>query len=390
MALRVLLADESTTIKKVMQLSLQDFAVEVKSVGNGLDVLTVTKSFKPDIIFVDILLPKRNGYEVCLELKSDPTTLTIPVVLMWSGFMELDETKASDSRADRRLEKPFDAETLRKIVKSLVTKTSSHAVSDFLQFPRMPDFADTPAQIPSREDIANSQVKFELPESSQTRPAEQASSMGAKPVALKSPAIPNSTAAASPQAVDEKWLREPEVESFEAFSLKSSPLANNDESFQALNLSSQGSSPSFEPMTAMGPESENDIDELGLPRLREEGSFTEISFGEEELNQQSAYEPSFRNQRDRQSEENSALSNDPNSEIISNSARSHSGSAFADLNALVLSKISESDIQKTIEIQVQRVVEDVCWKLLPDLLERVVREEINKLMKSVDDEFKIK
>src|SRR5580698_858214 len=88
MALRVLLADESSTIKKVFQLALQDFAVEVRPVNLGIDVASVALSFKPDIIFADVLLQKKNGYDVCNELKQDPALSSIPVVLMWSGFME--------------------------------------------------------------------------------------------------------------------------------------------------------------------------------------------------------------------------------------------------------------------------------------------------------------
>ena len=59
MALRVLLADESSTIKKVFQLALQDFAVEVRPVNIGVDVAMVAKNFKPDIIFADVMLQKK-------------------------------------------------------------------------------------------------------------------------------------------------------------------------------------------------------------------------------------------------------------------------------------------------------------------------------------------
>jgi CheY-like chemotaxis protein len=142
MALRVLLADESSTIKKVMQLALQDFSVEVKLVPIGLDVMQVARSFNPDIIFADVLLAKKNGYEVTTELKSDPTLKKIPVVLMWSGFMEIDEPKARNCRAERRLEKPFDADTLRQLVKDLVPATGNNIISDFLSFPEMPDMVD--------------------------------------------------------------------------------------------------------------------------------------------------------------------------------------------------------------------------------------------------------
>src|SRR6185437_16945127 len=102
MALRVLLADESSTIKKVFQLALQDFAVDVRPVNIGVDVLSVTKSFQPDIIFADVLLQKKNGYDVCSEIKAEDSLGYIPVVLMWSGFMELDEDKFQASQANGR------------------------------------------------------------------------------------------------------------------------------------------------------------------------------------------------------------------------------------------------------------------------------------------------
>ena len=135
MALRVLLADESVTIKKVIQLALQDFAVEVKAVPVGLDVLEVSKSFQPDLVFADILLQKRSGYEVCADLKKDPTTAAIPVVLMWSSFMELDQRQVDACGADGRLEQPFDVEALRKLVLELVPRTRSQRLAHFLEYP---------------------------------------------------------------------------------------------------------------------------------------------------------------------------------------------------------------------------------------------------------------
>jgi len=151
MALRVLLADESGTIKKVFQLTLQDFAVDVRAVSVGLDVLSVTKSFKPDIIFADVLLAKKSGYEVCHELKADPETAQIPVILMWSGFMEIDEQRARLSGADRRLEKPFDPSALRGLVQDLVKKTRENPVSSFIQFPPLPEFQEPTAATPTAD-----------------------------------------------------------------------------------------------------------------------------------------------------------------------------------------------------------------------------------------------
>lgn len=148
MALRVLLADESSTIKRVIQLALQDFGVEVKSVPIGLDVLSVAQSFNPDIMLADVLLAKRSGYDVCADIKNDPKLGKTPVVLMWSGFMELDEAKATAAKVDRRLEKPFDPDQLREVVKALVPRLATNAISDYLKFPKRPEFLEDPDAVP--------------------------------------------------------------------------------------------------------------------------------------------------------------------------------------------------------------------------------------------------
>jgi two-component system cell cycle response regulator len=148
MALRVLLADESVTIKKVVQLSLKDYGVDVMSVTSGLDVLQVAKKVKPDIIFADVILQKKSGYDVCAELKRDPELKNVPVVLIWSGFMELDADRYKACQANGNLEKPFDTAKLRQLIQSLVPKTKSQNVGQFLQFPRLPDFEESRAQIP--------------------------------------------------------------------------------------------------------------------------------------------------------------------------------------------------------------------------------------------------
>jgi len=176
MALRVLLADESSTIKKVIGLSLQDFAVEVKVVHSGIDVLEVAKQFKPDLIFADVLLQKRNGYDVCFDIKNDPILAHIPVVLMWSSFMDLDEKAYQRSKANAKLEKPFEVDHLRQLVTSLSTKTESQKASQFLKFPEI--FAEP--------------LKKEMQEKQNKMPGENSLSR------LGIPAAPNNSPVHSP------------------------------------------------------------------------------------------------------------------------------------------------------------------------------------------------
>ena len=135
MALRVLLADESSTIKKVIQLALQDYGVQVRSVTVGTEALEVARQFQPDLVLADVLLTKKNGYEVCIEIKNDAALKNVPVILMWSGFMEIDDKQFAISQANDRIEKPFNVETLRALVQKWVPKTKEQALSQFLHFP---------------------------------------------------------------------------------------------------------------------------------------------------------------------------------------------------------------------------------------------------------------
>ncbi len=190
MALRVLLADESVTIKKVIQLALQDFAVEVKAVPVGLDVLEVSKSFQPDLVFADILLQKRSGYDVCRDLKKDSQTAAIPVILMWSSFMELDAKQVDACGADGRLEKPFEVEMLRKLVLDLVPRTRSQRLATFLEYPATiaaPLKAEVDAEKAHRQAVAAANpMAAPMP----TGPIENTSSIVIPKAAVVSPAPP--------------------------------------------------------------------------------------------------------------------------------------------------------------------------------------------------------
>jgi CheY-like chemotaxis protein len=159
MALRVLLADESTTIKKAILMALSEYGVDVKSVPSGLDVLAVAHTFQPDIVLADVLLTKKNGYQVCNELKTDPMTRNIPVVLMWSSFMQIDQAQSEKVKADGVLEKPFDTESLKKLIEKFVPKTNSFPLKGLLTHPPLPDFEESPTRIRQQAEASRPPVE---------------------------------------------------------------------------------------------------------------------------------------------------------------------------------------------------------------------------------------
>lgn len=142
MPLRILLADESTTIKKAFSLALSDLGAEIKSVPSGLDVMTVAIDFRPQLIFADVLLTKKSGYEVCREITASIETKHIPVILMWSSFMEFNSTLATQAGYADKLEKPFDTAALRKLVTKFYKETETHPLKGLLDFPAIPEFTE--------------------------------------------------------------------------------------------------------------------------------------------------------------------------------------------------------------------------------------------------------
>jgi CheY-like chemotaxis protein len=120
MTKKLLVADDSPTIQKVVKLAFagEDFLVE--GVEHGNEALEKVKVLRPDLVLADVSMPGLNGYELCGRIKADPDLAATPVVLM-SGIAEpLDEDGARDAGCDGHLVKPFGTELLIRTVRELI------------------------------------------------------------------------------------------------------------------------------------------------------------------------------------------------------------------------------------------------------------------------------
>ncbi|KJR43383.1 Signal transduction response regulator, receiver region domain protein [Candidatus Magnetoovum chiemensis] len=116
MAKKLLLADDSITIQKVVELILSDEDVEITSVGDGAEALEVIEGFMPDIVLADVEMPNLNGYELCKKIKENEKISHIPVILLVGAFEPINEKRAKDAGAEDFLIKPFESqEFLNKI-----------------------------------------------------------------------------------------------------------------------------------------------------------------------------------------------------------------------------------------------------------------------------------
>jgi CheY-like chemotaxis protein len=111
---KLLLADDSITIQKVVDLTFGDEGVEVVSVSNGRDAIDQLAEFLPDVVLADVFMPQMNGYEVCEYIKQNEKLKHIPVMLLVGSFEPFDEAEARRVGADDTVTKPF--QSVRRLI----------------------------------------------------------------------------------------------------------------------------------------------------------------------------------------------------------------------------------------------------------------------------------
>jgi CheY-like chemotaxis protein len=122
MTLKILVADDSVTIQKMISLAFSDEEAVVQPVSDGDSAIELLKSFRPDIVLADVCMPGCNGYEVCERIKDNPEFREIPVVLLAGTFEPYDDREAARVKSDGHLTKPFDMTELIDLVYSLAPK----------------------------------------------------------------------------------------------------------------------------------------------------------------------------------------------------------------------------------------------------------------------------
>ncbi len=119
---RILLADDSLTIQKVVELTFSDSEYELFCVPNGQRALDRALEQAPDLILADVVMPEKNGYEVCEAIKANPATARIPVILLSGTFEPFDRDRAERLGCDAIVSKPFDSQQLLRQVEALLAR----------------------------------------------------------------------------------------------------------------------------------------------------------------------------------------------------------------------------------------------------------------------------
>ncbi len=120
---RILLADDSLTIQKVVELTFSGAEWELRTVGSGDRAVGLLSDFTPDLVLADAVMPGLTGYEVCEAVKRLPDGQWIPVVILTGTFEPFDRARADRAGADAVVTKPFDSHALAGTVRDLIVRT---------------------------------------------------------------------------------------------------------------------------------------------------------------------------------------------------------------------------------------------------------------------------
>ncbi len=113
---KVLVADDEMYIGQLIKKALgNDYNVILAS--NGEEALNITRTEHPDLVLMDILMPKLDGYTACYQIKNDPATKTIPVIMLTGIGYDLNKKLAEGMGADGYITKPFNPNELLNTVK---------------------------------------------------------------------------------------------------------------------------------------------------------------------------------------------------------------------------------------------------------------------------------
>jgi DNA-binding response OmpR family regulator len=119
-AKKVLIADDEPSIVTSLEFLMKKSGYEVEIARNGDEALALVASFRPDAILLDVMMPGKNGFEVCQRIREKPEWRAVKIVMLTAKGREAEITKGVSLGADLYLTKPFSTQELLAQVKRLL------------------------------------------------------------------------------------------------------------------------------------------------------------------------------------------------------------------------------------------------------------------------------
>lgn len=120
---RILIVDDEEDILNLLKFRLEANSYEVLIASDGQEGLNKARNEKPDLVILDLMLPKIDGYKVCRMLKFDESYKNIPIIIFTAKNQKKDEDLGKEMGADAYVTKPFEPEMLLEKIRVLLRKT---------------------------------------------------------------------------------------------------------------------------------------------------------------------------------------------------------------------------------------------------------------------------
>jgi two-component system phosphate regulon response regulator PhoB len=119
---RVVIADDDPDIRRLVQITVSNAGCDVTVASDGEEALEMIRESLPDLVILDVLMPRMDGWEVAKELKSDPQTKGVPIMFLTSRGQEHDVLEGFNSGAADYMVKPFSPRELQVRVRAVLAK----------------------------------------------------------------------------------------------------------------------------------------------------------------------------------------------------------------------------------------------------------------------------
>lgn len=120
---KVLVADDEQLIQQLISFKLRSIGYDIVLASNGEEAMTLAEEHVPDIIVMDVMMPVMNGFEALAQLKSNPLTSAIPVIMLTGNSVEGAVVEGLELGADDYIAKPFSPSELAARVKSVLLRS---------------------------------------------------------------------------------------------------------------------------------------------------------------------------------------------------------------------------------------------------------------------------
>jgi CheY-like chemotaxis protein len=363
MSRRILLADDSVTIQKVIELTFMDEDYEVRAVSNGDEAIQALAEVDPDVVIADVHMPGANGYEVCRRSKARRPD--VPVLLLVGTFEPFDEAQSRAVGANSFLKKPFDSQELLQRVGDLMA--SSQPVSS-----APPSVGAETVRLSALTSLPG--LSFEPEPEPPSQPVEEWRGFELSPdpePELSSPFSTGTSFALEEPAADwQPAVSLPDNEPM--FDLEPEPAPPSTDPAAVFVDSAGGDVFGFEPLDNQL----TDTERLGVP---ETAAPLVSSLEETEQRIEAPAPMSWEQSHEPQTEARMAVPSIPDPVV---SAPLPMGRI--DVSGTVDGAgLSDADVERiarrVVEMLGDRTVRDVAWEVIPDLAEVVIRDRLREL-----------